>query len=105
MGYSPRGNKESDTTEQHHFHRLNGASPLSLDMGYLITATPVPMSYWGFSDLGRGVSPHSRSSEVQPWLLTLDVGYLFSAACYSGAAQPPLAVPAMGKKISFHYIS
>ena len=102
MGYSPRGHKESDTTERHHFYHLNGASPLSLDMGYLITAAPVPMSYWGFSDLGRGVSPHSRSSNVQPWLLTLDVGYLL-AACYSGAVQPPLAAPAMGKKISFHY--
>ena len=37
-------------------------------------------SYWGFSDLGRGVSPHSQSSEAQPPLLTLDVGYLSTAA-------------------------
>ena len=37
-------------------------------------------SYWGFSDLGRGVSPDGRSSEVQPALLTLDVGNLFMAA-------------------------
>ena len=33
------------------------------------------LCYWGFSDLGRGVSLHSWSSEVQPPLLTLDVGY------------------------------
>ena len=37
-------------------------------------------SYWGFSDLGREVSPHSWSSEVQPALLTLDMGRLFTAA-------------------------
>ena len=37
-------------------------------------------SYWGFSELGRGVSPHSQSSEAQPWLLTLDMEYLFTAA-------------------------
>ena len=29
--------------------------------------------YWGFSDLGHGVSPHGTASEVQPPLLTLDV--------------------------------
>ena len=37
-------------------------------------------SYWGFSDLGLGVSPHSQSSKVWWLLLTLDVGYLFMAA-------------------------
>ena len=37
-------------------------------------------SYWGFSDLGCGVSPHGWSSEMQPLLLTLDVGYLLTAA-------------------------
>ena len=37
-------------------------------------------SYWGFSDLGCGVSPHSQSSKAQPPLLTLDVGNLFTAA-------------------------
>ena len=36
-------------------------------------------SYWGFSDLGRGVSPHGRSSKVQPMLLTLVMEYLFTA--------------------------
>ena len=34
-------------------------------------------SYWGFSDLGRGLSPHSRSIKVQLLLLILDVGNLF----------------------------
>ena len=29
-------------------------------------------SYWGFSDLGRGVSLHDCYSKVQPLLLTLD---------------------------------
>ena len=36
--------------------------------------------YWGCSDLGRWVSLHGQSREAQPPLLTLDVGYLFSAA-------------------------
>ena len=37
-------------------------------------------SYLGFSYLGRGVSLHSCSSKVQPLLLTLDEGYLLTAA-------------------------
>ena len=37
-------------------------------------------SYLGFSYLGRGVSLHGCSSKAQPLLLTLDEGYLFSAA-------------------------
>jgi len=37
-------------------------------------------SYLGFSYLGRGVSLHSCSSKVQLLLLTLDVGYLLTAA-------------------------
>ena len=37
-------------------------------------------SYLGFSYLGRGVSLHSCSSKVQPMLLTLDEGYLLTAA-------------------------
>ena len=37
-------------------------------------------SYLGFSYLGRGVSLHGCSSEVQPLLLTLDEGYLLTAA-------------------------
>ena len=37
-------------------------------------------SYLGFSYLGRGVSPHGSSSKAQPLLLTLDEGYLLTAA-------------------------
>ena len=36
-------------------------------------------SYLGFSYLGHGVSLHSCSSKVQPFLLTLDEGYLLTA--------------------------
>ena len=36
-------------------------------------------SYLGFSYLGRGVSLHGCSSNVQPLLLTLDEGYLLTA--------------------------
>ena len=38
------------------------------------------LSYLGFSYLGRGVSLHSCSSKAQPLLLTLDEGYLLTAA-------------------------
>ena len=37
-------------------------------------------SYLGFSYLGRGVSLHGCPSKVQPLLLTLDEGYLLTAA-------------------------
>ena len=37
-------------------------------------------SYLGFSYLGHGVSLHGCSSKVQPMLLTLDEGYLLTAA-------------------------
>ena len=37
-------------------------------------------SYLGFSYLGRGVSVHGCSSKVQLLLLTLDEGYLLTAA-------------------------
>ena len=37
-------------------------------------------SYLGFSYLGRGVSLHSCSSKAQPLLLTLEEGYLLTAA-------------------------
>ena len=37
-------------------------------------------SYLDFSYLGRGVSLHGCSSKVQPLLLTLDKGYLITAA-------------------------
>ena len=36
--------------------------------------------YLGFSYLGRGVSLHGCSSKAQPLLLTLDEGYLVTAA-------------------------
>ena len=38
------------------------------------------LSYLGFSYLGRGVCLHSSCSKVQPLLLTLDKGYLLTAA-------------------------
>ena len=38
------------------------------------------LSYLCFSYLGRGVSLHSCSSKAQPLLLTLDEGYLLTAA-------------------------
>ena len=37
-------------------------------------------SYLGFSYLGRGVSLHGYASKVQPLLLTLEEGYLLTAA-------------------------
>ena len=37
-------------------------------------------SYLGFFYLGRGVSLHSCSSKAQPLFLTLDEGYLLTAA-------------------------
>ena len=36
--------------------------------------------YMGFSYLGHGVSLHGCSSKAQPLLLTLDGGYLLTAA-------------------------
>ena len=38
------------------------------------------LSYLGFSYLGRELSLHGRSSKAQPLLLTLDEGYLLTAA-------------------------
>ena len=38
------------------------------------------LSYLDFSYLGRGVSLHGCSSKAQPLLLTLDKGYLLTAA-------------------------
>ena len=37
-------------------------------------------SYLGFSYLGRGLSLHGSSRKAQPLLLTLDEGYLLTAA-------------------------
>ena len=39
-----------------------------------------PLSYLGFSYLGRGVSLHGCSRKVQPLLLTLDEGHLLTTA-------------------------
>ena len=55
-------------------------------------------SYLGFSYLGRGVSLHGCSSKAQPLLLTLDEGYLLTAALpdlQRGIA--PLGPPAPAK--------
>ena len=51
-------------------------------------------SYLGFSYLGHGVSLHGCSSKAQPLLLTLDEGYLLTAAlpdlqCGIGPLGPP----------------
>ena len=56
-------------------------------------------SYLGFSYLGRGVSLHGCSSKAQPLLLTLDEGYLLTAAppdLERGVA--PLGRPAPGQQ-------
>ena len=54
-------------------------------------------SYLGFSYLGRGVSLHGCSSKVQLQLLTLDEGYLLTAAlpdlqCGMAPLGPPVPV-------------
>ena len=53
------------------------------------------LSYLGFSYLVRGVSLHCCSSKVQPLLLTLDKGYLLTAAppdleCGVAPLSPPV---------------
>ena len=55
------------------------------------------LSYLGFSYLGRGVSLHGCSSKAQPLLLTLDEGYLLTAAlpdlqCGIAPLGPPVPV-------------
>ena len=53
-------------------------------------------SYLGFSYLGRGVSLHGCSSKVQPLLLTLDKGYLLTAAPhYLELGVAPLGPPTL----------
>ena len=52
------------------------------------------LSYLGFSYLGHGISLHGCSSKVQPLLLTLDEGYLLTAAlpdlqCGIAPLSPP----------------
>ena len=53
-------------------------------------------SYLGFSCLGRGVSLHGCSRKVQPLLLTLEKGYLLTAApsdLERGVASQPSCAP------------
>ena len=61
-------------------------------------------SYLGFSYLGRGVSPHRCSSKAQPLLLTLDKGYLLTAALpdlHRGIVPLGLPVPAQPRRGSW----
>ena len=54
-------------------------------------------SYLGFPYLERGVSLHGCSSNAQPLLLTLDEGYLLTAALpYLQRGITPLGPPAEG---------
>ena len=75
-------------------------------------------SYLGFSYLGRGVSLHGCSSKPQPLILTLDEGYLLTAAVPDlqrgiaplgppVSAQPPLLellLPATGPGLGHGWI-
>ena len=57
-------------------------------------------SYLGFSYLGRGVSLHGCSSKEQPLLLTLDEGYLFTAAPPDlGRGTAPIGPPAPARPL------
>ena len=61
-------------------------------------------SYLGFSYLGHGVSLHGFSSKTQPLLLTLDEGYLLTAALpdlQRGIA--PLGPPAPAQPLLLGY--
>ena len=58
-------------------------------------------SYLGLSYLGRGVSVHGYSSKAQPLLLTLDEGYLLTAALpdlQRGIAPLGSPAPAQGRQ-------
>ena len=64
-------------------------------------------SYLGFSYLGRGVSLHGYSSKAQPFLLTLDEGYLLTATppdLEHGVAPlsppAPVQVPLLGRGVA-----
>ena len=53
------------------------------------------LSHLGFSYLGHGVSLHGCSSKAQPLLLSLDEGYLLTAArpdlqCGIASVSPPV---------------
>ena len=57
--------------------------PVFCEYGFTVSALWCPLAtptVLGFSYLRRGVSHHSCSSKVQPLLLTLDEGYLLTAA-------------------------
>ena len=59
-------------------------------------------SYLGFSYLGRGVSLHGCSSKVQLLLLTLDVGYLLTAAPPDLEHEvAPLGPPALAQALAY----
>ena len=63
------------------------------------------LSYLGFSYLGRGVSLPGCSSKAQPLLLTLDDGYLLTAAppdLEHGVA--PLGPPAHMQPLLFGHV-
>ena len=64
-------------------------------------------SYLGFSYLGRAISHHGFSRKVQPLLLTLDEGYLLTAAtpdleCGVAPLGPPVPVqpPLLGSGVA-----
>ena len=66
-------------------------------------------SYLGFSHLGRGLSLHGCSSKVQSLLLTLDEGYLLTAALpdlHRGIAPlghlAPTQPRLLGRGVSLH---
>ena len=68
-------------------------------------------SYLGFSYLGRGLSLHGCSSKVQLLLLTLDKGYVLTAALpdlQPGIAPlgPPVPVqpPLLGRAVAPYFI-
>ena len=64
-------------------------------------------SYLGFSYLGRGVSLHGCSSKAQPLLLTLDEGYLLTAAVpdlQHGVAPPGPPEPAWAATASGFFL-
>ena len=69
-------------------------------------ATPTVLL--GFSYLGRGVSLHDCSSKAQPLLLTLDEGYLLTAAppdlergvAPLGPPAPPAQPPLLGRGVA-----
>ena len=64
-------------------------------------------SYLDFSYLGFGVSPHGCSSNVQPLLVTLDEGYLLTAAppdlecgVVALGSPAPLQPPLLGRGVA-----